>query len=106
MHRIVINDKLYDEISAYCSLNNMKIGIFCQNVLEKAIVLEKFGDTPFMDYGKEQDTAGYPDEKELYIPASKLPETKCQAVSVEINVNGDGCAKKPEQPKSKKRKLA
>lgn len=42
-----IKDSVYNQISEYCKLNNITISDFCTNQLEKAILTEKYGDTPF-----------------------------------------------------------
>lgn len=46
-HRIQIDDILYKEITEYCKLNNEKINDFCQRILKKQLLIEKYGDTPF-----------------------------------------------------------
>lgn len=42
-----IKESVYNQISEYCKLNNITISDFCTNQLEKAILTEKYGDTPF-----------------------------------------------------------
>ena len=47
-HSIQIDDdKLFEEIVAYCKLNNLQIKMFCTDMLRKQFLLEKFGDIPF-----------------------------------------------------------
>lgn len=42
-----INNKLYNDITAYCKLNNIEnVDKFCSDLLEKAFVVEKYGSTP------------------------------------------------------------
>ena len=31
MHKITIDDKLYDDLKSYCSINNLKITEFCKD---------------------------------------------------------------------------
>ena len=47
-HSIQIDDdKLFEEIVAYCKLNNLQIKMFCTDMLRKQFLLEKYGDIPF-----------------------------------------------------------
>ena len=47
-HSIQIDDdKLFEEIVAYCKLNNLQIKMFCTDMLRKQFLIEKFGDIPF-----------------------------------------------------------
>lgn len=44
---IRIKEGIYNQISEYCKMNNITISDFCSDQLEKAILSEKYGDTPF-----------------------------------------------------------
>jgi len=44
-----IEDKLYKGIQDYCSLNDLKIGKFINELLEKQFRIEKFGSRPFFN---------------------------------------------------------
>lgn len=47
-HNIQITDeKLYNDIVEFCKLNNEKISSFCQKLIEKQFLIEKYGYTPF-----------------------------------------------------------
>lgn len=111
MHQIAINDKLYDDLKSYCSINNLKITEFCKDTLEKALILAKFGDTPFMDYHKTQDNetvdTPIPEKKSPWVFGEDIPNAEDnQTYSVEINVNGNEYTQKARELKNKKRKLA
>ena len=43
-----IDKKLLTEIKDYCQLNNLKIGIFVNELLRKAFNNEKFGEKPMI----------------------------------------------------------
>lgn len=44
-----IRDSLYKEIVAFCKLNKIEdTDLFCNNLLEKAFVTEKYGDKPIV----------------------------------------------------------
>lgn len=110
-HQISINHKLYDEIRAYCSLNNLKITDYCNEALQKAIAYSKFGDAPFMENNtiiKDITLESNPvDDTLLYTLVEESPKTiDSQVFSTEINVNGDDYTQKEVKQKSKKRKLA
>lgn len=42
-----IDTKLYSEIKDYCKINNLKIGEYINNLLQKAFIEDKYGKTPF-----------------------------------------------------------
>ena len=66
-HTIVItDDKLYNDIVDFCRINNEKINIFCQRVLKKQLLNEKYSDTPF----------GEVDVKKTPSLLSKLPSER------------------------------
>ena len=68
-HTIVItDDKLYNDIVDFCQINNEKINIFCQRVLKKQLLNEKYSDTPFGEVNVEKTPSllsKVPSEKEL-----------------------------------------
>lgn len=41
-----IDKKLYSDIKDYCKANNLKIGEFINELLQKAFMIEKYGDKP------------------------------------------------------------
>ncbi len=42
-----VNQKLYDEILAYCKLNKIEdVNNFCNKLLESAFTVEKYGSVP------------------------------------------------------------
>ena len=47
MHNISIDDDLYSDIKQYCKLNNIKISIFCNDLIKKYFNNLKYGDIPF-----------------------------------------------------------
>lgn len=50
-HSIVItDDKLFYNITEYCSLNGLKIGEFVTDMLKKQFAIEQYGDVPFTVY--------------------------------------------------------
>lgn len=110
-HQISINDKLYDEIKSYCSLNNMKITDFCNEALQNAIAYSKFGDAPFMEDKfviKNWTLESKPIvDNPVYYPIEELPKTiGSQKFSCNVNVNGNEYTQNKVKPKNKKRKLA
>lgn len=44
---VEIETKLYNDIKAYCKLNNLVIKDFINRLLKKAFTIEKYGETPF-----------------------------------------------------------
>lgn len=65
-HTIVItDDKLYNDIVDFCQINNEKINIFCQRVLKKQLLNEKYSDTPFGDINITKEPYIIPTEKDI-----------------------------------------
>lgn len=42
-----LDNKLYKEIKEYCELNELKTRDFIHDILKKAFLKEKYGETPF-----------------------------------------------------------
>ena len=49
-HNVSISAKLYKEIKDYCTLNELKVNVFVEELLRKAFNVEKFGDAPFIKF--------------------------------------------------------
>jgi len=52
---VKIKEDVFKKISDYCKSNNLKISDFCSEKLEKAILIEQYGETPFgimIDYNQ------------------------------------------------------
>ena len=47
--QVNINDGLYKQISDYCSLNNLKICHYVNELLDKAFKIDKFGAKPLIN---------------------------------------------------------
>lgn len=45
-HNIRISNDLYNEIKDYCTINNLKINVFVNDLLEKSLKREIYGDVP------------------------------------------------------------
>ena len=52
-HLVQIRPKLYADIKEYCQLNNLKIGWFVNDLLQKSFMTEKYGDSPFTNFKKK-----------------------------------------------------
>lgn len=46
MPNVNIEDKLYDDIRAYCRLNKLTISTFINDLLKKTFMVEKYNDAP------------------------------------------------------------
>lgn len=46
-HSISISDKLYGELKEYCELNNLKLNIFVEGLVQSAFNVERYGSAPF-----------------------------------------------------------
>lgn len=52
-HKIEISDKTYEELKEYCTLNHIKMGQYADKLLYDGLMIEKYGDVPFMNYKKK-----------------------------------------------------
>lgn len=119
-HTILLEDKLYKEITQYCKANDLKIGKFCNDLLKKSFATEKYGDIPFGEIKKEEilnlptDTV---DEKFIELPQDEpiVAEIPVENIIEEpsrrneeenvANVTVEETPKEDVKPKSKKRRL-
>ena len=44
---MVLDKQLYDEISEYCKMNNIKTRDFIHEILREAFMVKKYGNAPF-----------------------------------------------------------
>lgn len=51
---MVIDKNLYSEINEYCKENNIKTRDFIHKILKEAFLKEKYGDSPFAFFKKEE----------------------------------------------------
>lgn len=51
---MVIDKNLYLEINEYCKENNIKTRDFIHKILKEAFLKEKYGDSPFAFFKKEE----------------------------------------------------
>ena len=51
-----IDKGLYIEINEYCKLNGLKTRDFIHKILNEAFLKEKYGDTPFFNFKKDENT--------------------------------------------------
>ena len=62
-HNISISERLYNDIKEYCKLNELKLNVFVEELIQKSFNVEKFGDTPFAKQEKPES----PPKKESVI---------------------------------------
>lgn len=53
-HNISISERLYNDIKEYCKLNELKLNVFVEELIQKSFNVEKFGDTPFAKQEKPE----------------------------------------------------
>ena len=62
--QVEIDEKLYNDIKVYCSLNALKIKAFVNELLKKAFIIEKYGETPFSSPHLHNDEQNIAEEKQ------------------------------------------
>ena len=87
-HKIEISDKTYELLKDFCTLNKLKIGQYTDKLIYDALMIEMYGDVPFMDYRKKM-LKEFPPEKfrDLYMadpePVKAIDkETKAQLIEL------------------------
>ena len=68
---ITIKEKLYKSLKDYCNLNGIDIETFCNDAINKELMLKKYGDIPFGVIGKEEKSD---------LPEIKIDESKIQPI--------------------------
>lgn len=53
-HNISISERLYNNIKEYCKLNELKLNVFVEELIQKSFNVEKFGDAPFAKQEKPE----------------------------------------------------
>lgn len=66
--QIDIDNKLYKEIENYCAVNSLKIEDLINKFLKRAFTIEKYGETPFSNEAKNENSNAVTIKKEKYIP--------------------------------------
>ena len=59
-HKIEISDKTYELLKDFCTLNKLKIGQYTDKLIYDALMIEMYGDVPFMDYKKPREIKSVP----------------------------------------------
>ena len=70
-----IDNELYNEIKDYCRINNLKIGAYINQLLKKAFMIDKYGETPFKKENKNEKKEKTEDKKENIKPAAPVKQT-------------------------------
>lgn len=96
-----VKKTLINDIESYCALNDIKdIQLFCNQLLEKAFIAEKYGEKPgFIDSTPkpEPKKVVYEPEKVVSLPnESTIPEPKVEEKSLEIEKTEP--TQEPQQP--------
>lgn len=88
-HSIQIDDdKLFEDIVAYCKINNLKIGAFVTEILRKQFMLEQYGDIPFGDF-EEVKPVLTPDYKQPEPILPVLPMNYEEPIAIDTNKTVD-----------------
>jgi hypothetical protein len=95
---IRIREDVYNKISDYCKLNNLKITDFCSEKLENSILIEQYGDTPFGTMIETKQETKKLEEKPVKIEKPVQNVTNTNVEPVENNAPD-------EQPIIKRRRL-
>ena len=62
--QVEIDEKLYNDIKVYCWLNALKIKACVNELLKKAFIIEKYGETPFSSPQLHNDEQNIAEEKQ------------------------------------------
>lgn len=83
---IVINDILHNEILEYCKLNKTTVKDFSEKALKNALMIEKYGDAPFLkDKWIEKDDSQFKTEHITIDTGSSESVSVITAIDTEEN---------------------
>lgn len=80
-----LDDKLYKEIKEYCELNKLKTRDFIHDILKKAFLKEKYGETPFEFNSQEVTVHIEPSKSETLIEKTVETSTIIETEKSETN---------------------
>lgn len=113
---VSVKDKLYKEIKAYCDLNELQIGDYINGLIQKAFMIEKYGERPVVmekpvkepekkEEGEKEVVENSPQVQDVVIDFSKQEELK-PVVPMSHDIDEETLKKLTEDNiKPKKRKL-
>ena len=87
---MVIDKNLYSEINEYCKENNIKTRDFIHKILKEAFLKEKYGDSPFAFFKKEEKNT----QQEIQ-PITQVENTVIEPVIEQVVVETVIEAEKP-----------
>lgn len=87
---MVIDKNLYSEINEYCKENNIKTRDFIHKILKEAFLKEKYGDSPFAFFKKEEKNT----QQEIQ-PITQVENTVIEPVIEQVVVENVIEAEKP-----------
>lgn len=100
-HNVSISAKLYKEIKDYCTLNELKVNVFVEELLRKAFNVEKFGDAPFIKFREEESVSdqAQPKQPKITDEYAKIIDSKKHEMPDEpINELNDEPNHEPNEP--------
>lgn len=107
--QVKINDVLYKQISEYCSLNNLKIYQYVNELLDRSFKAEKFGLKP--QIGVKPKKNEEENKPNVFVVENSIEEKKQDIVPVYDNKKDDNddinvlIIDNKKEDKPKKRKL-
>lgn len=85
-----IDKNLYSEINEYCKENNIKTRDFIHKILKEAFLKEKYGDSPFAFFKKEEKNT----QQEIQ-PITQVENTVIEPVIEQVVVENVTEVEKP-----------
>lgn len=77
-HKVEINDKTFEDLRDFCKLNDLKIGQYADKLIRDGLMIEMYGDVPFMNYRKPSEIKSMP------VKEYGLSTPKDEAIPIEI----------------------
>lgn len=59
-HKVEISDKTFEDLRDFCKLNDLKIGQYADKLIRDGLMIEMYGDVPFMNYRKPSEIKSMP----------------------------------------------
>lgn len=77
-HKVEISDKTFEDLRDFCKLNDLKIGQYADKLIRDGLMIEMYGDVPFMNYRKPSEIKSMP------VKEYGLSTPKDEAIPIEI----------------------
>ena len=81
---VTIKDKLFKDIHSYCSINDLDVETYINDMLKKSFMIEKYGNKPGIVSKKENEPISEPKKEPISEPTKKETVEKPKTKPIQI----------------------